>query len=67
MTKTIEAIYAHGVVRPKRKLPFHEQAALKLVLTFPTNPVRRTRGIIRVTPRTARAIIYGTEADFYGA
>ena len=67
ITKTVDAIYERGVVRPRRKLPLREGAALKLTISIPTNPVRRTRGIIRVHPRTARAIIYGDEAEFFGA
>ena len=67
MTKTIDAIYEHGVVKPRHKLPFRDRAHLKLTISFPENPVSRTRGIIRVAPRTARAIIYGDEANFYGA
>lgn len=66
-TKTINAIYEHGVVRPQGKLPFREHALLKLTVTIPSTPVSRTRGIIRIAPRTARAIIYGDEADFFGA
>ena len=66
-TRTIDAVYEHGVVKPRRKLPFRDHALLKLTITFPSTPVRRTRGIIRVSPRTARAIIAGDEATFYGA
>jgi predicted DNA-binding antitoxin AbrB/MazE fold protein len=66
-TKTIEAIYEGGVVRPREKLPFREHAFLKLKVTIPTTPVSRTRGIIQVSPQTARAIIYGDEAAFFGA
>lgn len=67
MRKTIDAIYAHGVVRPKRKLPFLDGAHLRLTIVLPATPVSRTRGIIRVAPRTARKIIFGSEAEFYGA
>jgi predicted DNA-binding antitoxin AbrB/MazE fold protein len=67
MTRTIDATYEHGVVKPKRRLPFRDHAHLKLTITLPSTPVSRTQGIIRVAPSTARAIIYGDEADFYGA
>ena len=67
MTKTIDAIYEHGIVRLRHKLPLRDRTPLKLTIEFPTNPVRQTRGIIRVSSRTARAIIYGDETDFYGA
>jgi len=66
-TKTIDAIYERGILRPRRALPFRNHAHLKLVITIPRTPVSRTRGIIRVAPRTARAIIYGDEADFLTA
>ena len=66
-TKTIGAIYRHGVVKPRRKLPFLDGTFLKLTITIPPNPVRQTGGMIRVAPRTAHAIIYGDEADFFGS
>lgn len=65
-TRTIDAVYEHGVVKPRRKLPFRDHAVLKLTITLPSTPVSRTRGVIRVSPRTARAIIHGDESAFYG-
>ena len=66
--KTIDAVYEHGTIRLQQKLPLREHARLTVTLTrAPTNPVRRTRGIIRVHPHTARALIAADEADFYGA
>ena len=69
MLKTLDvgATYVNGLVRPKRKLPFRNHAPLRLLISLPSTPVSRTRGIIRVSPRTARAIIAGDEADFYRA
>ena len=67
MTKTIDAIYEHGILRPRRKLPFRERSHLKLTITWPEDSVSRTRGLIRVSPQTARAIIAGDDFDFYGA
>ena len=67
MTKTITAVFERGIIKPSTKLPFREHAQLRLTLTFPSNPVSRTRGAIRVSPRTARAIIYGDDFDLYGA
>jgi predicted DNA-binding antitoxin AbrB/MazE fold protein len=56
-TQTVDAIYSHGVVKLRRKLPLREGTSLRLTISIPRSPVRRTRGIIRVHPRTARAII----------
>ena len=67
MTTRIDAIYENGVLKFRRKLPLREHAHVTVTLIRPDNPVRRTRGIIRVSPRTARAIISGDEASFYGA
>ena len=67
MTRTIDAIYTNGVLKLRRKLPLREHAHVTVTLIKPENPVNRTRGIIRVSPRTARAIIHGDEASFYGA
>lgn len=67
LTKSIDAIYENGWVKPRRRLPFRNHAPLRLLIRLPSTPVSRTRGIIRVSPRTARAIIYGDEASFYGA
>ena len=67
MTKTLDAIYERGVLRPRGKLPFHEHTLLKLTIVVPPNPIRRTRGIIRVSPSTTRAIIYGDEAEFFSS
>ena len=66
-TKSVDAIYEKGILRLRRKLPLRERAHVTVMLIKPENPVSRTHGIIRVSPRTARAIIYGDEADFYGA
>ena len=75
MIKTIDldAVFENGVVkvaRPKRRLPIPNHTPLKLKLMIslpPATPVGRTRGIIRIPSRAARTIIYGDEADFYGA
>ena len=67
VTKTIDAIYEHGTLRLQRRLPLRERTHVTLTLSLPSTPVSRTRGIIRVAPRTARAIIYGDDFDLYGA
>ena len=60
LTKTIDAIYEHGILRPRNRLPFREHAHLRLtIIRVSKNPVSRTAGIIRVSPRTAREIISG--------
>lgn len=56
MTKTIDAIYEHGLLRPQRKLPLREHA--KVTLIIPDNPVSRTRGLLRVPKRIAKILIY---------
>ena len=66
-SKTIDVIYERGVLKPRIKLPLRERAHLKLTLMIPSNPVRRTRGIIKVSPRTARALIHGDESDFWSS
>ena len=67
MTKTMDAIYEHGTLKLRGKLPLREHARVKVTLNLPPNPVSRTRGLIRVSPQTARAIIYGDNFDLYGA
>ena len=57
MTRTIEATYEHGILRPRHKLPFREHAKLTLIVQ-PTDPVSRTRGAFRVPQRVARILIY---------
>ena len=56
-TKTIDAIYEHGVLRPRRKLPLHEHAQVTLILQ-PRDAISRTRGMFRVTKRLATVLIY---------
>ena len=55
-TKTLDAIYEHGVVKPKVRLPFKERARLKLTIVMPTGRARRLRSVIKVSPQPARAI-----------
>ena len=57
MTKTIDAIYEHGVLRPRRKLPLREHAKVTLILR-PEDPVSRTRGLFRLPKRLAQVLIY---------
>ena len=54
---TVQAIYEHGVLRPRRKLPFRERAHVILIVQA-VNPVSRTRGIFRVSKRAAKVLIY---------
>ena len=67
--QTIDVMYEHGVLRLKsrHRLPLRDHTPLKLTIIWPASPVARTRGIIRVSPRTARAILAGDETEFYGA
>ena len=57
MTKTIAAIYEHGILRPNRKLPLREHAHVTLIIQ-PRDPVSRTRGMFRVPKRLAKILIY---------
>jgi predicted DNA-binding antitoxin AbrB/MazE fold protein len=56
-TKTIEATYENGVLRPRFKLPLRERAHVTLIL-YPHDPVSRTRGMFRVPKRLAKVLIY---------
>ena len=57
MTQTIEATYEHGLIKPRRKLPYRERAKLTLIV-HPNDPVSRTRGAFRVTKHVAKILIY---------
>ena len=57
MTQTIEATYEHGMIKPRRKLPYRERAKLTLIVQ-PNDPVSRTRGALRVPARVAQVLIY---------
>ena len=70
MQKTLRGIYERGTIRLGQRLPLRNHAPVFIKLTIPTpkrNPIRRTAGLIRVSPATARAIIYSDETDFLGA
>ena len=56
-TTTIRAIYAGGLLRPRRKLPLPEHAQVTLIIQ-PADPVSRTKGAFRVPKRLARVLIY---------
>ena len=57
MTKTIDAIYERGMLRPQGKLPLREHAKVTLIIR-PDDPVSRTRGLFRVSKRAATILIY---------
>ena len=58
MTTTMtDAIYEHGVLRPRRKLPLREHTHVTLILQ-PQDPVSRTRGMFRLPKRLAKVLIY---------
>ena len=57
-TRTINATYEGGILRPKRRLPLREHVSVRLVIIPPNNPVRRTRGMFRVPKHLAKVLIY---------
>lgn len=64
-TRTLEAVYERGVLRPiksRTKLPFREHARVILKITMPESSVLRTRGIIKVSAKTADQIVYGPKS-----
>ena len=58
MTRTINAIYENGVLKPRRKLPLREHTHVQLTIIPADNPIRRTRGMFRVSRRLAKVLIY---------
>jgi predicted DNA-binding antitoxin AbrB/MazE fold protein len=46
MAFTIDAVYANGVLKPARPLPFPEQARVEVTVCAKTNWVQETAGII---------------------
>ena len=58
MSKTIEATYESGILKPKTRLPLRNHAHVQLLVIRSTNPVRRTAGLFRVPKSVAKILIY---------
>ena len=66
--KTLRLIYrGDGVFTTRQRPPIPKGHALRIRLrSVQDDPVLRTRGLIRVSPRVAREIIDGDAFDLYG-
>lgn len=60
MSKTIQAIYERGTLRPVHRLPLKEHERVTLIVELTPNLTERTRNIIHIHRRTAMAL---TESD----
>ena len=58
MHKTIDATYDDGILKPKTRLPLGNHAHVRLLVIRPTDPVRRTAGLFRVSKSIAKVLIY---------
>jgi len=57
-TISTQAVYEHGVFRPKRRVALRDHTIVTLTIIKPSDPVNRTRGLFRVPKRMARVLIY---------
>ena len=56
MTKTIFAIYEHGIIRPLKKLPLSDHQRITLQIEIPKGTANVTKAIIHIHPRIGRLI-----------
>ncbi|OGR90481.1 MAG: hypothetical protein A2992_07450 [Elusimicrobia bacterium RIFCSPLOWO2_01_FULL_59_12] len=57
MQTAIQAIYEHGMLKPRKKLPIREHAKVTLIVQ-PADPVSKTRRQFPVSKKLAKVLIY---------
>ena len=60
----IKAIYENGILRPLEKVDLREKEEIEIKIA---NAVRRTEGIIKVSPKIAKEIAESDELSVWGA
>ena len=63
----ISGIYEQGVIRPLKKLPFRDHQKVEIFIEDAPDPVKATKGIIRVRERIGKLIVQSPQFSPYGA
>ena len=61
MTKTIDAVYENGVIKPLEKLPLSESQKIKVTIETTESLAASTKAIITADPDVVRHVAEGDE------